>query len=85
MKIILNTPMVQILEMPSSYEMQITAKDGSVIKHEPFPKSLEGLVTAISLSAEILAGKFFLNSVLINSADRPRITAPTKPFARKVT
>ena len=63
-KIILDTPMVQIHDLGHKYEMIIRCKDGSVIEHEPFPHNLEGMVAAISLSAEICAGKFYLSKVI---------------------
>jgi hypothetical protein len=61
--LIVNTPMVQVIKTKLGYEMLITCKDGSIIEHEPFPDKLEGMVAAISLSAEICAGKFFLSRV----------------------
>lgn len=61
--IIINTPMVKVIQSAIGYEMQITCKDGTVVEHEPFPNNLEGMVAAISLSAEICAGKFYLRGV----------------------
>lgn len=61
---IVNTPLVQVFASKNGYEMHITCKDGSVIAHQPFPPTLEGMVAAISLSAEICAGKFYLNSIV---------------------
>jgi hypothetical protein len=64
MNYIVNTPLVKVFKSSNGYEMHITAKNGAIIEHEPFPSTLEGMVAAISLSAEICAGKFFLKSVL---------------------
>jgi hypothetical protein len=44
--------------------MEITCNDGSIVEHQPFPPDQQGLVSAISLSAEILAGKFWIKSVI---------------------
>lgn len=58
------TPIVQVYKTDTHYEMTIVCKDGSVIEHEPFKGDLEGLVSALSLSAEICAGKFYLSKVI---------------------
>ena len=61
--LIVNTPMVKVIKTDQGYEMFITCKDGSIVEHEPFKNDLEGMVSAISLSAEICAGKFFLKGI----------------------
>lgn len=64
-----NTPMVKVFKSsdgPEGYQMHITCKDGSIVEHEPFQNNLEGLVAAISLSAEICAGKFYLSGIFLN-------------------
>jgi hypothetical protein len=63
-KLVLDTPLVQIHDIGTCYEMMIRTKNGSIIEHEPFPHNLEGMVAAISLSAEICAGKFYLSKVI---------------------
>ena len=68
-KLILDTPLVQIHQTAKNYEMHICCKDGSIIEHEPFPPTLEGMVSAISLSAEICAGKFYLSKVISTPED----------------
>jgi hypothetical protein len=62
--VIVNTPLVRVFQTVKGYEMLITCKDGSIIEHELFPNNLEGMVSAISLSAEICAGKFYLSRVV---------------------
>ena len=57
------TPMVQVYKTDLHYEMTIVCRDGSIVEHEPFKNDLQGLVAALSLCAEICAGKFFLKSV----------------------
>jgi len=61
--LVVNTPLVKVIDTGKEYQMLIYAKDTSVIEHEPFKRSLEGLVAAISLSAEICAGKFYLRGI----------------------
>lgn len=73
--IVLNTPLVVITKTESSFEMLITCKDGSVVEHEPFPPNLEGMVSAISLAAEICAGKFFLKKVFAVAKQKVQIEA----------
>lgn len=71
-KEILLTPLVRIFQAGDMYYMEIACKDGSVIEHEPF-RGLEGLVTALSLSAEICAGKFYLSKVLYTPQEKPTL------------
>lgn len=61
--LILNTPLVKIIQTKQGYEMEIMAKDGTIIQMQPYKNDLEGLVNAVSLSAEILAGKFYPVSI----------------------
>ena len=70
MEFIVNTPLVKVFRTNKGIEMHIRCKDGSVIAHEPFQDSLEGMVAAISLSAEICAGKFYLNSIVSKSDEK---------------
>lgn len=57
--LVLNTPLVKIFHTKQGYEMEIMSKDGTIIQMQPYKNDLEGLVNAVSLSAEILAGKFY--------------------------
>ncbi len=62
--LIVNTPLTKVFQSARGYELHITCKSGAIIEHEPFKGDLEGMVTAISLCAEINAGKFYLAGVL---------------------
>ena len=62
--LIVNTPAVIVFKSTNGYEMHITCKDGTIVEHEPFKNDLEGMVAAISLAAEICAGKFYLKCLL---------------------
>lgn len=64
MKTILNTELVKIIDSGTQYEVHIKMSKGGVLEHEPFPKNLEGLVTALQLATEICAGKFFPRGIL---------------------
>lgn len=70
-KYIVNTELVKVIDNGASYQMHILCKSGQIVEHEPFSRDLEGLVAAISLSAEICAGKFYLSRVLTNDAKKP--------------
>lgn len=63
MTIILNTDIVQILDNGVEYQVLIRMSKGGVIEHEPFPRTIEGLVSALQISTEVCAGKFFLKQV----------------------
>lgn len=61
---VVETPLIKIIRKALLFQVFLFCKDGSVIEHEPFPLTLEGLVAALSLSAEVCAGKFYLNRII---------------------
>lgn len=61
---VVETPLIKIIRKALCFHVFLFCKDGSVIEHEPFPLTLEGLVAALSLSAEVCAGKFYLNRII---------------------
>lgn len=61
---VLDTPLVQIFEEDNQYKMLIKMSQGGILEHEPFPKNLQGLVSALQLATEILAGKFYPRRVV---------------------
>lgn len=63
-QLIVDTPLVKVVYESKGVAMYITCADGSIVEHNQFQPSLEGIVAAISLSAEICAGKFFLKTVV---------------------
>lgn len=73
--VVVNTPLVCVKKGSVGFHMYITCKDGSIIEHEPFSNDLQGMVAAISLAAEICAGKFYLNKVVRMTAtnDKPAL------------
>lgn len=58
---ILNHPLVQIAQEKSKYRVLISLSKGGQIEHEPFPGDQRGLVAAMSLATEVLAGKVWLS------------------------
>lgn len=70
---IVSTPLVIVKKSKEGWSMQITCKDGSFVEHEPFPPSLEGMVAAMSLAAEICAGKFFLKGVISTPPEKSNL------------
>lgn len=72
-KLILNHPLCQIYQEESAYRVLITMSKGGVVEHEPFPGDQRGLVAAMSLAVDVLAGKIWLSHV-----DR-QSEAPQKP------
>jgi hypothetical protein len=73
---VINTPLVNVYLTAKGYEMHLTAKSGQIIEHEPFKGDLEGLVSALSLAAEINAGKFYLSRMLQPIAEQPSRPGP---------
>jgi hypothetical protein len=77
LKVVLNTELVVINELEHEYQILIRMSQGGTLEHEPFPKSLEGLVTALQLATEICAGKFFPRRVVDINQNAPRIGRET--------
>lgn len=63
-KTILDTPIVKIVQNGSEYQVIIAMSKGGFVEHEPFPSNLEGLVSAMQLATECLAGKFYPRRVI---------------------
>jgi hypothetical protein len=61
---IVDTPLVTVVFEARGVAVYLVTKDGSVVEHEPFPGSVEGIVNAIHLAAEVMAGKFYLAKVV---------------------
>lgn len=63
-KVILTHEMVRIVQTDAAYELHLCMQTGQWVEHEPFPGDQRGLVVAVSLAAEILAGKFWLRRLI---------------------
>jgi hypothetical protein len=81
-KQILNTPIVQILEKDGEYQVIIAMSKGGFVEHEPFPKDLQGLVSAMQLATECLAGKFFPRAVVESEKFSSNLIAAPKKGAK---
>lgn len=82
-KLILSTPFVRIIQTSSEYQVFITMSEGGTIEHNPFPNSVQGLVSAMQLATEICAGKFFLKRVIEVHSDAPELPETIKLKAGK--
>jgi hypothetical protein len=74
MKVILNHPMVRIVENEKdhTYELSIHMRDGGWVKQAPYPADQRGVIGALTLALDVLAGK-----VLLMGVDR---TAKALPY-----
>lgn len=65
--IVLNHPMIRVVSSSTFYEVEICMQNGTWVRHEPFPLDQRGLVAAISLAVDVLAGKFWLKEIVKQS------------------
>jgi len=73
--VIVNHKLVQVIEdKDAGYRVLITMERGGQIEHKPFPGNNMGLVGAMQLATEVMAGKIWLSHV---QSDAPGWTAPT--------
>lgn len=63
---ILRTDLVHIYQTPTGYEVMIRLEKGGWIRHQPFPPDLRGRVGAMQLATDVLAGKFWPQSVVVS-------------------
>jgi len=64
-KLILDTPMVKIIQTkPEEIQLLIKMKDGKYAVQNPYTGDLRGLIGAITLSLDVLAGKVILNGTV---------------------
>lgn len=70
MKKVLDTDLIRIFDAEDSYQVYITAQSGAVIEHEPFPRDQRGLVAALMLATDVLAGKVWLKNVCVVHRDK---------------
>lgn len=73
--VIVNHKLVTVTEDPAvGYRVFITMQKGGQVEHNPFPGNQMGLVGAMQLATEVMAGKIWLSHV---ATDAPAWTAPT--------
>lgn len=64
MKTILDTDLVKIKDDGREYKVLIRMSQGGTLEHEPFERNLRGLIAAMQLATECLAGKFYPRRVV---------------------
>jgi hypothetical protein len=73
--VIVNHKLVQVVEDPTAgYRVFITMEKGGQVETAPFPPNQLGLVGAMQLATEVMAGKIWLSHV---AKEAPGWTAPT--------
>lgn len=73
-KVILNHDMIKIVFTGAEYRAFLTIQEGGEVEHQPFPGNQMGLVAAMTMAVDVLAGKFWLKSY---NTKAPGWTAPT--------
>jgi hypothetical protein len=71
MKIILNHPMVLVVEENNAYVVKIRMRDGRYALQSPFPADQRGIIGALTLALDVLAGKIMLTGIEAPSNVRP--------------
>jgi hypothetical protein len=73
-EVIVNHKLVTVILDPhAGYRVFITMQRGGQVEHNPFPGNQMGLVGAMQLATEVMAGKIWLSHI---SSDAPAWTAP---------
>lgn len=77
--VILNHEIVRIEATDKSHRVFIRLAAGGWLEHNPFPRDLRGLVAAMDLARDCMAGKFFPMAVVQeNQRDQRLIGAAVK-------
>jgi len=73
--LIVNHKLIQVIEDPAvGYRVLITMQKGGQVETNPYPGNQAGLVAAMQMATEVMAGKVWLSHV---ATDAPGWTAPT--------
>lgn len=79
-RVILQTDLVRIVFDGKLHHVHIRLSEGGWLEHNPFSGDLRGLVAAMTLATDCLAGKFFPMGVIASSeAEKPRQKALAAP------
>jgi len=62
-KLILDTDVCRIYLKGGEHKVLIAMSDGGWLEHQPFPGDLKGLIAALDLSMNVIAGKFWVKKV----------------------
>jgi len=76
-KFVVSTDLIKVIDTGTEYAVHIRMSQGGWIEHEPYERTIQGLVTALQLSTEVCAGKFFPRRVLTERGDPLQISKQT--------
>lgn len=76
MKTIVNHEQVKLIQETegSTYRVLLVLQNGGIVEHMPFPGDVRGLVAAMDLCTQVMAGKVWLSHYVQNGSGW---TAPT--------
>lgn len=63
MKIIMNHSMVRVIERDNTYVLSIRMRDGQWAVQQPYPADQRGIIGALTLAVDVLAGKVLLMGI----------------------
>ena len=74
LNVIVNHKLVQVIEDPAvGYRVLISMEKGGQVETNPYPGNQMGLVAAMQIATEVMAGKIWLSHL---AKDAPAWTAP---------
>ena len=71
-KFVVSTDLIKVIDNGVELVIHIKLSQGGWLEHEPMPRTLEGLVSALMLSADVNAGKFFPRRYIPTSSPEVR-------------
>ena len=63
-KQIVNHDLVRVYNSPRGTEVHIKLQEGGWVEHYPFTPDLAGIVAAMALATDVIAGKIYLKSII---------------------
>ena len=61
--LILNTPIVRIEQIDNTYVLKLRTSSGKFMQCKPYDKDLKGMIAALTLAIDALAGKVWLDKM----------------------
>lgn len=74
-KIVLNHPMVRVAESNGEYHLSIRLRSGAWVNQMPYPADQRGIIGALTLAIDVLAGKILLTGIESPAKDVPQHAA----------
>lgn len=71
--LIVNHKLVQVIQESTGYRVLISMEKGGQVETNPYPPNQMGLVAAMQIATEVMAGKVWLSHL---AKDAPAWTAP---------